>query len=259
MPLFLPPQPTDAAPFICRLPFPAPAYLSLPKAISFPEVRAASFPCKSDTLHILCKGFRRLNGQQLLFWNLSPEPFPAAAPEMALPSGPGWRALSRSCLASGSVMQAYPQQIRSLVKTEPRVPSVEGLQQALARMQTERACSFTTHGDCSLLPGKLWWNSLPTSELQWCDCAVLNSRLVCVSTCVLSRVWLFATPWTISPPGSYLHRTSQARVLEWVAISFSRGSSQYRDRTEVLQYLHWHAGSLPLEPLGKPKQQATKS
>ena len=34
-------------------------------------------------------------------------------------------------------------------------------------------------------------------------------------------------------PGSSLHGILQARVLEWVAISFSRGSSQPRDRTQV--------------------------
>ena len=34
-----------------------------------------------------------------------------------------------------------------------------------------------------------------------------------------------------SPPGSSVHRTLQARILEWVAMSFSRGSSQPRDRT----------------------------
>ena len=31
-----------------------------------------------------------------------------------------------------------------------------------------------------------------------------------------------------SPPGSSVHGISQARILEWVAISFSRGSSQPR-------------------------------
>jgi len=36
-----------------------------------------------------------------------------------------------------------------------------------------------------------------------------------------------------SPPGSSVHEISQARILEWVAVSFSRGSSQYRDRTHV--------------------------
>ena len=53
-----------------------------------------------------------------------------------------------------------------------------------------------------------------------------------------------------SPPGSSVHRIFQARVLEWVAISFSRGSSRPRDRTWVscLQ-----ADALPSEPPGKPK------
>ena len=38
-------------------------------------------------------------------------------------------------------------------------------------------------------------------------------------------------PHERSPPGSSVHGISQARVLEWVAISFSRGSSWPRDRT----------------------------
>ena len=36
-----------------------------------------------------------------------------------------------------------------------------------------------------------------------------------------------------SPPGSSVHRTLQARILEWVAIPFSRGSSPPRDQTWV--------------------------
>ena len=36
-----------------------------------------------------------------------------------------------------------------------------------------------------------------------------------------------------SPPGSSIHGILQARILEWVAISFSRGSSQPKDRTRV--------------------------
>ena len=36
-----------------------------------------------------------------------------------------------------------------------------------------------------------------------------------------------------SPPGSSIHRIFQARILEWVAMPFSRGSSQPRDRTWV--------------------------
>ena len=40
-------------------------------------------------------------------------------------------------------------------------------------------------------------------------------------------------PMNCSPPGSSIHGIVQARVLEWVAISFSRGSSQPRDQTRV--------------------------
>ena len=43
-------------------------------------------------------------------------------------------------------------------------------------------------------------------------------------------------PWRphgFSPPGSSVHGLLQARILQWVAISFSRGSSQLRGRTPV--------------------------
>ena len=40
-------------------------------------------------------------------------------------------------------------------------------------------------------------------------------------------------PVNCSPPGSSIHGILQARVLEWVASSFSRGSSQPTDWTQV--------------------------
>ena len=40
-------------------------------------------------------------------------------------------------------------------------------------------------------------------------------------------------PVDCSPPGSSVHGILQARILEWVAISFSRGSSWPRDRTQA--------------------------
>ena len=36
-----------------------------------------------------------------------------------------------------------------------------------------------------------------------------------------------------SPPGPSVHRNLQARILEWVAVPFSRASSQLRERTQV--------------------------
>ena len=53
-----------------------------------------------------------------------------------------------------------------------------------------------------------------------------------VKVLVLSRVW-FCDPMGCSPPGSSVNGILQARLLEWVAFPFSRGSSQPRDWTCV--------------------------
>ena len=60
---------------------------------------------------------------------------------------------------------------------------------------------------------------------------------ICVLACMLSdfsHVQLFATLWTVAhqPPLS-VHGIVQARILEWVAVPSSRGSSRPRDQTRV--------------------------
>ena len=45
--------------------------------------------------------------------------------------------------------------------------------------------------------------------------------------------WLLCHPMDRDLPGSSIHGIFQARILEWVPISFSRGSSQPKDRTWV--------------------------
>ena len=44
---------------------------------------------------------------------------------------------------------------------------------------------------------------------------------------------ILCDPMDCSPPGSSVHWISQARMLEWVAISYSRASSQLRDWTLI--------------------------
>ena len=56
-------------------------------------------------------------------------------------------------------------------------------------------------------------------------------------------------PMDRSPLGSSVHGTLQARILEWIANPFSRGSSQPRDRTQVS---HVTGGFFTTEPPGKP-------
>ena len=56
---------------------------------------------------------------------------------------------------------------------------------------------------------------------------------------------------TLCNPMHYtVHGILQARILEWVAIPFSRGSSQHRNQTQVS---HIAGDSLPAKPQGKPK------
>ena len=51
-----------------------------------------------------------------------------------------------------------------------------------------------------------------------------------VFSCSLMPGWLFVTP---CPSGSSVQGIFQARILEWVAICFSRGSPWPRDQTQV--------------------------
>ena len=57
----------------------------------------------------------------------------------------------------------------------------------------------------------------------YCRCLVMKS--------CLTLLWLHGL--SSRPPGPSVHCTSQARILEWAAISFSRRSSWPRDRTQV--------------------------
>ena len=57
-------------------------------------------------------------------------------------------------------------------------------------------------------------------ELKWSEVKSLSHVRLC-------------DPVDCSPPSSSVHGILQARTLEWVAVSFSRGSSWPRDRTQV--------------------------
>ena len=55
--------------------------------------------------------------------------------------------------------------------------------------------------------------------------------LVHICVCVLSCVQLFVSIWTVACQALLSMEFFQARLPEWVAISFSRGPSQCRDQT----------------------------
>ena len=66
-------------------------------------------------------------------------------------------------------------------------------------------------------------------EIKWCVCACVLIHFNCV--------WLCATSWTVacqvplSMEEENVHVIFQAKIVEWVAMPSSRGSSQHKDQT----------------------------
>ena len=76
-----------------------------------------------------------------------------------------------------------------------------------------------------------------------------------VLVCQVASLQLCLTlcdPVDCGPPSSSAHGFLQARILGWVAIPSSGGSSQTRDGTHLACLLHWQVGSLLLAPPRKP-------
>ena len=78
-----------------------------------------------------------------------------------------------------------------------------------------------------------------------CECVRAKSIQLCPTLC---------DPVDGSPPGSSVCGILQARILEWVAISFSRGIFLTQGMNPcLLHLLQWQAGSLPLVPPAFPQ------
>ena len=81
-----------------------------------------------------------------------------------------------------------------------------------------------------------YWNILKPSYSVSCDLESLITFYLHMHMCMLNCFQSCPTlcnPMDCSPPGSSVHGILQARILEWVAMPSSRGSSQPRDWTHV--------------------------
>ena len=79
--------------------------------------------------------------------------------------------------------------------------------------------------------------------------SVISHLCICDPCTVAQPCPTLCDPMDRGPPGSSVHGISQARILEWVAISSSRGSSWPRDRTCISGIA---GGFFITEPPGKP-------
>ena len=81
--------------------------------------------------------------------------------------------------------------------------------------------------------------------------ALEESLFLCLSACacVFSRIRLFAIPHTAACQAPLSMECSRQGILEWVAISYSRGSSRPEDQTQVSCSVctgRWHCATLEL-------------
>ena len=99
----------------------------------------------------------------------------------------------------------------------------------------------------SMLKSWLWYCTIVLQMLPLGK-GYLGSFCIISYNCTL-LFSCYAVPMHCSLPGSSVQGILQARILEWVAISFSRGSSRPGNRTgsPALQ-----ADSLPTDLQGKP-------
>ena len=68
-------------------------------------------------------------------------------------------------------------------------------------------------------------------RVRVCVCACVRA---CMRVCVRAQSYLtLCNPMDCSTPGSSAHGIFQARIPDWVAVSFSRGSSQPRDQIHI--------------------------
>ena len=82
----------------------------------------------------------------------------------------------------------------------------------------EALCSMSSFNCCFLACIQISQEAGQKGKVRWSQSVVSD--------------WV-SDPTDCSLPGSSIHGIFQARVLEWVAISYSRGSSWPRDRTQV--------------------------
>ena len=81
---------------------------------------------------------------------------------------------------------------------------------------------------CSLLSLWCWVETCDWLNYQRHQVSHNKQQHACAQSCPT-----LCDPVGCSPPGSSVHGISQASILEWVAISFSRGSSRSKDWTHI--------------------------
>ena len=132
----------------------------------------------------------------------------------------GWEDPLEKCMATHSSIPA-----REISWTEePRgLQSIESQSWTRLKQLRERVLS----SEESVVIWTIYTHTYKYTSLK------MGIHTVCVPAKSLQSCLTLCDPMDRSPPGSSVHGISQAGILEWGAISSSRGSSWARDRTLI--------------------------
>ena len=137
-----------------------------------------------------------------------------------------------SSLRLGCSMGMWPEQLwsrNSYFALELGFCQCSAMGQLSVHVGSRDTCTVRIH--CGFIDRWLLWWGLRVfhNQLRIFIFLCLESKKVFVTQSLSD----FCHPMECSPPDSSVHGISQARILEWVTISFSKGSSQPRDQTWV--------------------------
>ena len=134
---------------------------------------------------------------------------------------------------------------------------------SLLSSEWENPLFHITYGLCQIRFAKVVPLNMDPFTQTFLPSSLINSKHICCRTCKpsqaiintkkvrIQRLW-FPRCLTWNLLNSSVHGIFQARTLEWVAISFTRGSFRTQDC-----FLHWWVDSLPLNHQGSSWEQLT--
>ena len=98
------------------------------------------------------------------------------------------------------------------------------------RARWEDVADLSRNDGLLILQASVQWTNSFSDISSYC----YLSLGVCVSCVLVAKLCLtLYNPMDYKPPGSSVHGVLQARILEWVAMLFSRGSTQLKNQTRV--------------------------
>ena len=149
---------------------------------------------------------------------------------------------------SGHIFTAFASESICLAQMSPSLSGHWSLGIVFSELLTLRLCYLSSSG-CSSC----------SREAPSCREISLALRL-CVRAQSFQACLTLCDPMGCSPSGSSVHGILQARIVEWVAMTSSRGSSLPRDWTSSVSYvhLHWQVVSLPLAPSANGKNHCSQ-